>query len=106
MSCPTFSGTYRAMKKSHIANAGARTLIMKKLSATVFGAATSTLATTPNRGSALLVFLPRSTGRTFQSSATEAGAARLRCPMTRVWERLYLGSLADAEQLEDGKLLP
>jgi hypothetical protein len=26
--------------------------------------------------------------------------------MTRVWERLYLGSLADAEQLEDGKLLP
>jgi len=26
--------------------------------------------------------------------------------MTRVWERLYLGSLADAEQPADGKLLP
>src|ERR1035441_10890749 len=47
MSCPTFSGTYRAMQKSHVANAAALTPILKKLSATVYGAATSTLVTTP-----------------------------------------------------------
>jgi membrane-bound lytic murein transglycosylase B len=47
MSCPTFSGTYRAMQRSLVANAAALRLIMKKLSASACGAATSTSATTP-----------------------------------------------------------
>src|ERR1039458_7926326 len=60
MSWPTFSGTYRAMQRSLVASAGALTPILTKLSATAYGAATSTSVTTQRpKLSTSYIFAPK-----------------------------------------------